>query len=165
MVSRKLVAAILFGFAAILSLVFTLSALASGTGASVPPTRVTDPAAKEREAIAQRFVQQELQIWQDRLDLKDWDVKVELVRPNALEPKTLGNIHWDADVKRATISVLSAYDYTLPTPAMLDDMEVTIVHELVHLHLSSLPRSEATSGNEEHVVVELTRALLNLAKH
>jgi hypothetical protein len=47
---------------------------------------------------------------------------------------------------------------------MLDDMEVTIVHELVHLHLSSLPRSEATSRNEEHAVVELTKALINLSK-
>jgi hypothetical protein len=159
MVSRKLVAAILSGFAAILSLFFTLSAFASGNGASVPATT-----AQDREATAQRFVQRELEIWQDRLDLKDWDVKVELVRPNALEPKTLGNVHWDSDVKKATISVLSAYDYNMPMQAMLDDMEVTIVHELVHLHLSSLPRSDATSRNEEHVVVELTRALLKLEK-
>src|SRR6516225_3927717 len=133
MVSRKLVAAILSGFAALLSLFFTISAFASGTAGSVSAA-----SAKDREALAERFVQQELRIWQERLDLKDWNVKVELVRPNALEPKTLGNIHWDADVKKATISVLSAYDYTLPTQAMLDDMEVTIVHELVHLHLSSL---------------------------
>ena len=154
-------AAILCGSAAILSLILTHSASASGNVvASVPAV-----APNDREAIAERFVKQELQLWQDRLDLKDWDVKVELVRPNALEPKTLGNVHWDSDVKKATISVLSAYDYTLPMQAMLDDMEVTIVHELVHLHLSSLPRSEATSRNEEHVVVELTRALLKLEKH
>ena len=153
-------AAILCGFAAILSLILTHSASASGhVVASVPAVSPND-----REAIADRFVKQELQLWQDRLDLKDWDVHVALVHPSALEPKTLGNIHWDADTKKATICVLSAYDYTLPLQAMLDDMEVTIVHELVHLHLSSLPRSEATSRNEEHAVVELTKALLKLSK-
>jgi hypothetical protein len=47
---------------------------------------------------------------------------------------------------------------------MLDDMEFTVVHELVHLQLSSLPRSEASRSAEEHAVNEITQALLNLAK-
>jgi hypothetical protein len=43
-------------------------------------------------------------------------------------------------------------------------MEVTVVHELVHIQLASLPRSEASRGQEEHAVTELTNALLKLAK-
>jgi hypothetical protein len=76
----------------------------------------------------------------------------------------MGNIHWDTDVKEATIGVLSSYDYQLPWKAMLDDMEFTIVHELVHLHLASLPKSEASRRTEEHAVNELASALLGLAR-
>ena len=134
----------------------------------VRPGSLGSPAGspdQNREAIAKEFVSRSLRIWQDRLDLANWRIRVNLVHANALEPKTLGNVHWDLSAKRATIGVLSADDYTLPTPAMLDDMEVTIVHELVHIQLASLPRSDATSINEEHAVTELTQALLKLAKH
>jgi hypothetical protein len=171
MVSKKASAAIHLGIAALLPLVVV--ALVHGSG-SPNKSRSTTPAVSsrhisaadtEREAVAQRFVGQALTTWQQRLDLKDWKVKVDLVRPTALEPKTLGNIHWDMNTKQATICVLSAYDYTLPTPAMLDDMEFTVVHELVHLHLAALPHTDASVVPEEHAVNELARALLQLAKH
>jgi hypothetical protein len=99
------------------------------------------------------------------MNLTDWNIDVHLVRASALEPQTLGNIHWDSNVKKASIEVLSSYDYPLPTPAMLDDMEFTVVHELVHLDLASLPRSKASRRNEEHAVNQLADALLKLAKH
>ncbi len=108
---------------------------------------------------------QKVQVWQERLNLKDWNITFELVRPDKLEPKTLGNIKWDSDVKTAKIQVLSAYDYQLPYHEMLDDMEFTVVHEMVHLHLASLPRSDASRRVEEHAVNELAAALLRLAKH
>ena len=41
-------------------------------------------------------------------------------------------------------------------------MEFTIVHELVHLELASLPRSEASRSNEEHAVNLSAEALLRL---
>jgi len=169
MVSKKLPAAIHLGLAAIFPLL--LAALVHGSGSDKPKpavnsaSRQTSPADAEREAVAQRFVDQSLATWQTRLDLKDWNIKVNLVRPSALEPKTLGNIHWDLNTKEATIGVLSAYDYTLPTPAMLDDMEFTVVHELIHLHLASLPHTDASRMPEEHAVNEIARALLGLAKH
>jgi hypothetical protein len=158
MVSRNSAAAIHFGLAAFLLLSLTTSGIASTPGGT--PTTAT----QEREATAQKFVTASLQLWQDRLNLNNWDIRVQLVRPSALEPKTLGNIHWDMNTRRATIGVLSSYDYTLPTPEMLSDMEFTIVHELVHLHLASLPRSEASRRNEEHAVNEIARVLLKLAK-
>jgi hypothetical protein len=64
----------------------------------------------------------------------------------------------------ATIAVMSTYDYKLSFGDMLDDMEFTVVHELVHLQLSSLPRSEASRTAEEHAVNEIAGALLKLAK-
>lgn len=60
------------------------------------------------------------------------------------------------------IRVLDAADYQLQCPAMLADMEFTVVHELVHLVLSSLPRSEASRRVEEQAVNQLTDALLKL---
>ena len=136
--------------------VTTASDLGSEPGNAVTP--------KQREAIAEQFVKEKLQVWQQRLNLADWKIRVNLVRTNQLQPNTLGNVHWDLDTKEATIGVLSAYDYKLPFQAMLDDMEVTVVHELVHIQLASLPRSEASRGQEEHAVTELTNALLKLAK-
>jgi hypothetical protein len=80
-----------------------------------------------------------------------------------LKPKTLGNIRWDADTKRATIRVLAPAEYDKKQCGeMLDDMEFTIVHELIHLELSSLPRSEASRRVEEHAVNRLADALLKL---
>jgi hypothetical protein len=43
-------------------------------------------------------------------------------------------------------------------------MEVTVVHELVHLELASLPRSDASRRVEEHAVNEIANALLRLAR-
>jgi hypothetical protein len=122
------------------------------------------PSAQEREAQAERFVAEKLRLWQQRLNLTKWNIRANLVRTGALKPKTLGGIHWDAGVMEATIDVLSTHDYQLPHQAMLDDMENTVVHELVHLQLSSLPRSEASRSAEEHAVNEITSALLRLAK-
>jgi len=124
-----------------------------------------DSTPQERDATASKFVVQKLQFWQDRMNLKDWKIAVQLVRADQLEPKTLGNIHWDTDSKTATIAVLSAGDYKLPWKPMLDDMEFTVVHELVHLELASLPRSEASRRVEEHAVNEIATALLKLARH
>ena len=119
---------------------------------------------EERESAAKQFILQKLTLWQQRLNLRQWDIRIELVRSEKLEPRTLGNIHWDTDTKQATVGVLSSYDYHLPYDAMLDDMEFTVVHELVHLQLAVLPRSDASRRAEEHTVNELAEALLRLAK-
>jgi len=135
---------------------------ASAASLTAPGTEPATP--QSRELFAENYVRDKLRIWQQRLNLNDWNLRVDLVRPSGLEPKTLGSIHWDTTTKRATIAVLSSYDYKLPFRSMLDDMEFTVVHELVHLQLASLPRSEASRKNEEHAVNELASALIRLAK-
>jgi len=125
----------------------------------------TDAQSPQHQAEVSKFVDGKLRTWQQRMNLQDWNIRVELVRADRLEPHTLGNIHWDTDVKKATIGVLAPQDYQLPYNAMLADMEVTIVHELVHLELASLPRSEASRRTEEHAVNEIAAALLRLARH
>jgi hypothetical protein len=120
-------------------------------------TPVQDP-----ELVSTNYCNQRLAVWQQRLNLQDWKITIIMSHPSELKPKTLGNIHWDADKKAAVIRVLSASDYKLPFREMLDDMEFTVVHELIHLELSSLPRSEASRRDEEHAVNQITDALLKL---
>ena len=143
-------------FSALVLVVFALFA-AQAFGSS------SDSSARDNQVEAANFVAARLAVWQQRMDLKDWQIRVEVVRSDRLEPKTLGNIHWDTDLKSATICVLSPEDYKLPHDAMLNDMELTIVHELVHLELASLPRSVESRRVEEHAVNALSSALLKLA--
>lgn len=118
--------------------------------------------ARERAAMAQSFATEKLWIWQKRLDLADWNITINVARSTELKPRTLGNIHWDADKKKAVIKVLDPADYNMPLPEMLADLEFTVVHELIHLELSSLPRSEASRSEEEQAVNQIARALLAL---
>jgi hypothetical protein len=122
----------------------------------------TPIAASDRGQVIINFLNERLAIWQQRLNLQDWKISIIMSHPSDLKPKTLGNIHWDSDKKSAVIRVLDASDYRMPYREMLDDMEFTVVHELIHLELSSLPRSEASRRDEEHAVNQIADALLKL---
>ena len=118
--------------------------------------------ARERAALAGSYASERLWVWQKRLKLEDWNISLKVSRAAELKPKTLGNIHWDADKKSATIRVLDPVDYDLPMDKMLADIEFTVVHELIHLELASLPRSDASRRDEEFAVNRIADALLKL---
>jgi hypothetical protein len=94
--------------------------------------------------------------------MEGWRISVAWVRLSDLPPKTLGGIRWDKKKKSAEILVLDPSDYRLPFREMLDDMELTIVHELVHLDLASRPRGQASRGSEERAVSGIADAMLAL---
>jgi hypothetical protein len=135
---------------------FTCGALAA------PPS--PNAAAGLCVARAEGFLDGRLGFWQQRLNLADWKVSLVLSHANDLKPKTLGNIHWDANKKSAVIRVLDASDYRLACPDALSDMEMTLVHELVHLELASLPRSPASRHDEELAVNRIADALMRLER-
>ncbi|MBS1854401.1 MAG: hypothetical protein JST11_03470 [Acidobacteria bacterium] len=85
-------------------------------------------------------------------------------RAGELRPQTVGNLHWDAARKTAVIRVLDLADYGLAPAAAMRDVENTVVHELVHLELSSLPRTDASLAPEELAVSRLADALLKLER-
>ena len=124
--------------------------------------QVTDQTTRESALVTERFASERLWVWQQRLNLADWNISVAVARASDLKPRTLGNIHWDAEKKRAIIKVLHPADYNMPMDEMLADVEFTVVHELIHLELSSLPRSDASRSDEEHAVNQIARALLTL---
>jgi hypothetical protein len=123
---------------------------------------VVPSTAQERAEVACSYVNERLSVWQQRLNLQDWKISIVMAHQSELKPKTLGNIHWESDKKTAIIRVLDSSDYKMPFREMLDDMEFTVVHELIHLELSSLPRSDASRRDEEHAVNQITDALLKL---
>jgi hypothetical protein len=129
---------------------------------STPEPCIACPSAVEVRQLAQQYVTERLAIWQQRLKLEAWRISVLPGRSSELKPKTLGAIRWDKNKKTAVIWVLDAADYKLPFRAMLDDMELTVVHELVHLEMASLPHGEASRGTEEQAVNGIAGALLAL---
>jgi hypothetical protein len=142
---------------------FMLGAFAAAFGQTVPSDNPGEPIGTG--ALAQRFVDEKLAIWRQRLNLEDWRISAVMTRRSDLAPRTLGGIKWDKPKKSAVIWVLDPADYRLPYRAMLDDMEVTVLHELVHLELASLPRSQANRGSEERAVNGIVAALLGLDRN
>ena len=133
----------------------------------IAPVTPKEPLVGQREPLAEKYLHQRLALWQERLNLQDWKISVIQSHPSSLRAGTLGNIHWDADQQTAVIRVLDASEYHVPMNAALKDMEFTVVHELIHLELSSLTRnfksrSEESYSGEEQAVNRVADALLKL---
>ena len=116
----------------------------------------------DQRGYTDRFLSDRLSYWCKHLKLEEWQVSIVTVRRDSLRPKTLGKIQWDKKKKTAVIEVMDPADYRLSFQPMLVDMNFTIVHELVHLSLASLPRSEASRSSEEYAVNRLAEALIRL---
>lgn len=128
------------------------------------------PASRNRvttmpSVVTEEQAQDWLRLWQKRLRLEDWKIEVRIVRIWELERGTLGHIDWSTPHHTALIKVLSPADYELPPDKIPADMELSIVHELVHLHLSVLPLAKSSRMAEEQVVTMIADALVNLEHH
>ena len=145
------------------SLLVSLAAghISAQTAASTPPET-----PRERTLLAEKYAAERLSVWQKRLNLQEWNISLLVSRATELKPKTLGNIHWDTEKKTAVIRVLDPADYKLPFSEMLQDLEFTVVHELIHLELSPvlspLQRNDANRREEEHAVNHMAEALIKL---
>ena len=150
------------GFSGLLLSLFFFGLTPPASAQQVPNATV----CRERTLLTQSFANEKLWLWQKRLNLQDWNITVEMTRAADLKPRTLGNIHWDLDKKTAQIHVLDPADYHMQFRDMLNDMEFTVVHELIHLELSPvlspLSRSDANRRDEEHAVNQMADALLKL---
>jgi hypothetical protein len=156
---KKMCGSFFRGCSSSLSLLVLLIALPEGAFAQ---QQFTQPDVAGRRLAAEEFVKARLVIWQERLKLDDWKILIVMSRSSELKPHSLGNIRWDKSQKSAVIRVLDVSEYKLGPREMLNDMEFTVLHELIHLQLSSLPRSEASRSDEEHAVNRIADALLKL---
>jgi len=120
------------------------------------------PSPTEAPLLAQDYLQKRLKLWQGILHLDTWNVTLEVSPRTELRSGTVGNIHWDEEQKSARIRVLQASDYKVPFYSALEDMEFTVLHELLHLELAALPRTDESRVEEEHAVDRMATALLQL---
>jgi hypothetical protein len=110
--------------------------------------------------LIEPYLKERLAVWKSRLKLDDWSVKLVIAESADLRPGTLGNINWDTVKKTAVIKVLNRVAREAGSRDALPEMEFTIVHELIHLELAPLPRTEESRSAEEFAVNHLAEALL-----
>jgi hypothetical protein len=96
--------------------------------------------------------------WQGKLRLTGWRIGIETVDDRALGGKSVGDIHWDAGTRVASIRVLREQDYDLPVRMARLDQRATVVHELVHLRHATDNAQEGPG--DEGLVVRETNGLL-----
>lgn len=133
-------------------------------GASVALGAPPATAEAKTKLVSETQAEAWVKAWQKRLGLDEWKIETRLVRAAELKPETLGNLKWNSVRRSAVIKVLAPIDYDLPLEAIPEDMEYTIVHELVHLQLSVLPRDLEKKDVEETVVNRIADALMGLDK-
>lgn len=101
-------------------------------------------------------------IWQKRLRLRDWEIHVEFARPGDMpESDAAGTVTYECAKRLAWISICDPACWPQSRRAS-QDVEYTLVHELVHVVLAPLvtSASEVNGMLEEQSVDQLTRALL-----
>ena len=122
-------------------------------------------------AVSQRRLDAAVKTWQRALNLDAWDAEAYFVGASELKPHTLGHSKWDDQRKTVTILVLRPSSYqvaTQPKQAIVDAIETTVLHELIHLKLHEFTRPTVgaiwDTHVEESLVCELTEAMLKLAR-
>lgn len=104
--------------------------------------------------------------WQEVLRLQDWTVILEICRREDLYEGTQGQCEMTFRRKEARIKILDPTDY--PTKDSIpQDMEATLVHELLHLHFVGFDLSKVDSREDdllEQTINALSYALVGLKR-
>lgn len=98
-------------------------------------------------------------LWQKLLRLQDWDIKFELLRGYEA-PGVLATMQGSGRSKRATLSFVDPGDWN-PEELTREEVEDTVVHELLHLHFRQAGY-EYDEDREEAVVHALAKVLVGL---
>lgn len=102
--------------------------------------------------------------WQGVLKLRDWEVKAVFVPVGDLKPGTAGYVSPSVNNKAAVIEIMREGDYK--NQYWAQDVEETLVHELVHLHLIGLGDQEDPLKRrvEEQAVESLAQGFVSLVR-
>jgi hypothetical protein len=148
---------------------FALSC-ALGQSGKTTASRTTEPVLNAHPAltpsplVTDEMVNNWIRIWQKRLALEEWKIDVKIVRIWELPQNAVANIHWSIPGKRATVKVLNSVDSTLKKSEIVDDTELSVVHELIHLSMAKLPLDPNHTEQEEETVKKISTALLALER-
>ncbi|BBN97495.1 hypothetical protein [Sporolactobacillus terrae] len=89
--------------------------------------------------LTEEQLQEKLKYWQERLRLRDWDITAQIVPLSLMDDKSHGGeCAWLMQSKVARINILRDEDYQGFAALLPDDMEQTLVHELLHLHFAPM---------------------------
>lgn len=101
--------------------------------------------------------------WQKVLRLQDWIVVLKVKRGWDLPiPNACGTCTWDLAQRTALISIADPIDYP-PDAIVPNDMELTLVHELLHLHFAAIePEGASVAG--EQAIESISWGLISMAR-
>jgi hypothetical protein len=94
--------------------------------------------------------------WQILLNLKAWTLRLDVSKDDASETGGCAAISTDSELRRADITFYqSAFD---------EDMEETVIHELLHLHFASFRTEPETAARdlEEHAIYAISKCLARM---
>lgn len=114
----------------------------------------------------QAQLEKKLKYWQKVLKLRDWNIKAFVTTTKDMPTNEhAGTVAWDLQCKAATICVLDLDEISKDTISE-GDMEETLVHELLHLHLAYINETYNNSKSyevaEEQAINSITKALVQL---
>jgi len=104
----------------------------------------------------------DLRYWRRALRLMDWDITLHVCRHFEM-PERLGECAVNATSREARIRILDPRDISPDATAVSRDVEVTLVHELLHV---LFPQDEDgwCSTQQEQAIDTTARALVNLRR-
>lgn len=105
--------------------------------------------------------------WQKVLRLQDWDIIARIVRARDMFTEdSAASVRWTFQKKMATIVLLDPEDYD-PNIAFAQDHEISLVHELLHLHYAGFDNTEQDSLEQmllEQSIEAISTALVQLKR-
>jgi len=100
--------------------------------------------------------------WTRILRLQDWNIDISVKRERDMFTAAVGGcVNFHFEKRHAIIQILDPIDFDPDTPCKPDqDMEQTLVHELLHLHLTQW--KEDHKPFEEQAIHAIAQALILL---
>lgn len=101
--------------------------------------------------------------WQGILRLEDWDIAVSFAPKSSIESNGMAHAAVYKQTKDAFILIRNPEEFDAK-PAFSDenDVELTLVHELMHVRLAHLCIDEKLSDQEELVVEQIARGFVSM---
>lgn len=117
----------------------------------------------EEVLFTKNQLQDKLLEWQKRLRLQDWIIKVEFKRAYDFPDEALARVNPTLEKKHAFIYLLDPVDYD-PGFMVPYDMENSLIHELLHLHLWPITGNDEEGIHrisEEQAIESITSGILS----
>lgn len=120
----------------------------------------TGPPPETFEQLADRLLKK----WQEILRLQDWDIYLKIGRFHEVHNEALAHCRHSTTKNSAEIMLRAPQDLR-PTESWPgdNDVELTIVHELLHIKFAPLSIPDRLEVEQEQIVESLARTLVRLA--